>query len=122
MKNYGYVLPNNQQLSDEVEQNIAISQWRAEKIIDLRDTEKSRYFCNCFIIRSLSSFFDMCEAICHFHSRGEKRASFTREQNVICSQTLQLDDIAHEQTIICRQLFVCHVMGCWPMKRKKKLY
>ena len=27
--------------------------------------------------------------------------SFTHEQNIICSQT-QLDDIAHEQTIICR--------------------
>ena len=63
----------------------------------------------------------MCEAIRPFHARGEKRASFAREQNVICSQTLQLDDIAHEQTIICRQLFVCHVMGCWPMKRKKKV-
>ena len=35
---------------------------------------------------------------------GEKRGSFTHvdEQNIICSQT-QLDDIAHEQTIICRQ-------------------
>ena len=29
---------------------------------------------------------------------------FMHEQNIICSQS-QLDDIAHEQTIICRQLF-----------------
>ena len=32
---------------DEVEQNIMICQWRADQlrqIIDLRDTEKSRYF------------------------------------------------------------------------------
>ena len=36
--------------------------------------------------------------------------SFTHEQNIISSQT-QLDDIAHEQTIICRQLFTGHVVG-----------
>ena len=89
MKNYGCVLPNNQQLLDEVEQNIVTCQWRAQQIIDLRDTDKSRYFYNCFIIRSLSLFFNMCEAICHFHARGEKHVLFAHEQN-----------IAHEQTII----------------------
>ena len=36
------------------------------------------------------------------------------------SQT-QLDGIAHEQTIICRQLFAGHVMGSRPIKRKKNL-
>ena len=41
-------------------------------------------------------------------------------QNIICSQT-QLDGIAHEQTIICRQLFAGHVVGSRPMKRKKNL-
>ena len=46
--------------------------------------------------------------------------SFTHEQNIICSHT-QLDDIAHEQTIICRQLFAGHVVGSRPMKRKKNL-
>ena len=48
--------------------------------------------------------------------------SFTHEQNIICSQTInqtQLDDIAHEQTIICRQLFAGHVVVSRPMKRKK---
>ena len=30
----------------------------------------------------------------------------------------QLDHIAHEQTIICRQLFAGHVVGSQPMKRK----
>ena len=67
-----------------------------------------------------------CEAICHFHARaiargrererererGRERGrerekcvfSFTHEQYSICSQT-QLDDIAHEQTILCRQFF-----------------
>ena len=46
--------------------------------------------------------------------------SFMHVQNIICSQT-QLDGIAHEQTIICRQLFAGHVVGSRPMKRKKKL-
>ena len=36
------------------------------------------------------------------------------------SQT-QLDNIAHEQTIICRQLFAGHVVGSGPMKRNKNL-
>ena len=39
-------------------------------------------------------------------------------QNIICSQT-QLDGIAHEQTIICRQLFAGHVVGSRPIKQKK---
>ena len=50
--------------------------------------------------------------------------SFTHEQKIkICSQT-KLDDIfiAHEQTIICRQLFAGHVVGSRPMKRKKNLH
>ena len=29
--------------------------------------------------------------------------SFTNEQHIVCSET-QMDDIAHEQTIICRSL------------------
>ena len=36
------------------------------------------------------------------------------------SQT-QLDGIAHEQAIICRQLFAGHVVGSQPVKRKKNL-
>ena len=40
---------------------------------------------------------------------------FHLEQNIICSQT-QLDDIAHEQTIICRQLL--QAVGSQPMKRQ----
>ena len=48
--------------------------------------------------------------------------SFTHEQNdIICSQT-QLDDIAHEKTIICKQLSAGHVVGSWLMKRKKHLH
>ena len=47
--------------------------------------------------------------------------SSTHEQNSICSQK-QLNDIAHEHTIICRQLFAGHVVGSRPMKRKKHLH
>ena len=46
--------------------------------------------------------------------------SFTHKQNIICCQTL-LDGIAHEQTIICGQLFAGHVVSSRPMKRKKNL-
>ena len=42
------------------------------------------------------------------------------EKNIICSQT-KFDDIAHEQTIICRELFAGHVMSSLPMKKKKNL-
>ena len=47
--------------------------------------------------------------------------SFTHEQDIICSQT-KLDDIAHQQTIILRQLLASHVEGCQPMKRKQNLH
>ena len=43
------------------------------------------------------------------------------EQNSICSQK-QLKDIAHEHTIICRQLFAGYVVGSRPMERKKHLH
>ena len=52
--------------------------------------------------------------------KEKSTVSFTHVQNIICSQT-QLDGIAHEQTIVCRQLFAGHVVGSRPMKRKKKL-
>ena len=52
--------------------------------------------------------------------KGKILVSFTHEQNIIFSQTL-LDGIAHEQTIICWQLFAGHMVGSWPMKRKKNL-
>ena len=77
------------------------------------------------------------EAICLFSSKNVSRVvSFTHHSNdelclaannillqlnIICSQT-QLDDIAHEQTITCSQLFAGHVVGFQPMKRKKNLH
>ena len=47
--------------------------------------------------------------------------SSMHEQNSICSPK-KLNDIAHEHTIICRQLFAGHVVGSRPMKRKKHLH
>ena len=56
-----------------------------------------------------------------FTQERSRVVSFTHEQNIIFSQT-QLDNIAHEQNIICRQLFAGHVVGFRPMKRKKSLH
>ena len=39
---------------------------------------------------------------------------------ISCCQT-KLDDIAHEQAIICRQLYAGHLMNSQPMKMKKNL-
>ena len=49
---------------------------------------------------------------------GETVVSFTHGRNIICSRT-QMEDIGHDQTIICRQLFAGHVLGSQPMKTKK---
>ena len=35
-------------------------------------------------------------------------------------QPNQLDDVGHEQTIICRQLIESHRVGSWPLKGEKK--
>ena len=102
--------------------NCVICQWRADlmcrsrrlrQIIDLRDTEKLRYFAttefnNCFIFRSPSLFFNefLWEAkrsaifTQERSQEGESLVSFTHEQNIIFRQT-KLNDIAHEKTIIC---------------------
>ena len=42
------------------------------------------------------------------------------KENIICRQR-KLDDIAHEQTIICRQLIAGHVIGSRLMRTKKNL-
>ena len=52
---------------------------------------------------------------------GKSVVSFMHEQNSICSEK-QLNDIAHKHTILCRQLFVGHMVGSRPMKRKKHLH
>ena len=70
------------------------------------------------------------EATCHFHARAIAKRRKARFPLRMCrilfaakhkaSQT-QLDGIAHEQTIICRQLFAGHVVGSRPIKREKNL-
>ena len=112
------------------------------QIIDLRDTDKSRYFAitvfnNCFIIRSPSWFFN------EYPREPKRSAIFTQERSqegekqgfhYACAEyylqpvwfaakhfQTQLYGIAHKQTIICRQLFAAHLVGSRPMKRKKKL-
>ena len=57
----------------------------------------------------------------HTNEQGASVVSSTHEQNSICSQK-KLNDIAHEHTIICRQLFAGHVVGSRPMKMKKHLH
>ena len=83
-----------------------------------RETVSSVGKYNCFIIQSSSCFW-----IPRRSDRKKEKSvvSFTHGQNIICSQA-QLDDIAHEQTITCRQLFAGHVVGFRPMKRKKNLH
>ena len=103
------------------------------QIIDLRDTDKSRYFAitefnNCFIIRSPTLFFF------NEYPREAKRSTiFTQERSQEGEKQgflyayaeyylqpvwfaakhfqTQLYGIAHKQTIICRQLFAGHVVG-----------
>ena len=119
---------------------------RLRQIIDLRDTDESRYFAitefnNCFIIRSLSLFFNKylwkaVSACClqgvmswpEITQTSKEQAWFHLRMSSIVfaaknsqSQT-KLNDIAHEHTIICRQLFAGHVVGSRPMKRKKHLH
>ena len=54
------------------------------------------------------------------HKKEKSILSFTHVQNIICSQT-QLDGIADEQIIICRQLFAGHMVCSRPIKKKKNL-
>ena len=80
---------------------------------------------NCLKIQSSSLFliniFGKLPSSRRSDRKKEKSVvSFTHGKNNFCSQA-QLDDIAHEQTIICRQLFAGHVVGSRPMKRKKNL-
>ena len=106
--------------------------------IDLRGSEKSQYFAitefnnnnyrfiirspTCCLIEILGKQSDLPFSHKSDHKKEKSVVSFTHEQNIICNQT-QLDDIAHDQTIInfCRQLFAGHVVGSRPMKRNNNL-
>ena len=118
---------------DEVEQNIVICLWRGD-LYDLRDTDKSRYFAItefnnnvltfdhrvCFLMNILGKSSNLPFLRKNDHKKENSTVSFMNEQHTICSKT-QLDGIAHEQTIICRQLFAGHTVGSRPMKRKNNL-
>ena len=92
------------------------------------ESDKSRYFAitefsYCFIVWS-TCISSGSEAICHFHARRKAWVLLRMSRILfaaICQSQTQLDDIVHEQTIICRQLFAGHVEGFQPMKRKKNL-
>ena len=70
-------------------------------------------------------FLIICKAMCHFQARAiHKKFIYAWAEYYLQPATKsqpQLDDIAHEQTIICRQLFAGHLVGSRPMKRKKHL-
>ena len=68
------------------------------------------------------SKYTINESIFHFRASAiarRRKAWFHLGMSrvLFCSQT-QLDNIAHEQTIICGQLFVGHLVGSRPMKRR----
>ena len=96
---------------------------RLRQIIDVWDTGKSWHFVitefnSCFIIRSPSDlpFYMQDRITCGFvYPWAECYFAATHLKD-------QLDYIAQEQTIICRQLFAGHVVGFQPMKRKKNLH
>ena len=100
-------------------------------------TDKLRYFAitefnNCFIIQSLSLFFIIIiikDAKSLSDSSWKQSAIFTQELVSITHEQNNLllvakhswtVYIAHEQTIICRQLFAGHMVCSRPIKRKKK--
>ena len=69
--------------------------------------------------------------ICHFHARaiaeeGRKAWYHLRMSSILfAAQHLsptQLDDIAHEQSISCRQLFAGHVVRSRPIKRMNNFH
>ena len=99
------------------------------QIIDLRDTDKSRYYAitefnNCFIIRSPSFFFN------EYPREAKRSAIFTKERSQEGEKTrfpLRMCRILfaakHSWTALrmSRPLFAGHVVGSRPMKKKKNL-
>ena len=68
--------------------------------------------------------------MCHFHvraiARGRKALFHLRMSKIVFAAKKlakkRVKEIAHEHTIICKQLFAGHVVGSRPMKRKKHLH
>ena len=60
--------------------------------------------------------------ICHFHARAisrRRKAWFHIRLSRALFAVKSLDDIEYEQTIICRQLFAGHMVGCRQWKGRK---
>ena len=112
---------------------------KLRQIIDLRDTEKSRYFAitefnNCFIILSPSFFLNKYlreakrSAILDERAIARRRKAWFRlrvSRILLSAKHLKPNTvglIAHEHTIICRELFTGQVVGVRPIQRKKNLY
>ena len=70
-------------------------------------------FNNCFIIRSRSLFFFMNILGKRSDLPFSRKSNRKKEKGTV--------SFTHEQTIICRQLFAGHLVGCRPMKREKSL-
>ena len=94
--------------------------------IDLRDTDKSRYFAktefnNCFIIRLSNLFFNEYLAFCHFHARAVARgrkAWFHLRMSRILFAAKQSWTALYTR----RPLFVFSCICIRPMKRKNNLH
>ena len=101
--------------------------WRLRQITDLPASDKSQYFAitefnNCFIIRSLSLFFNEWKRSAFLYARAiarRRKSWFRLRMSRILFAAKQLNDVPHLQTIICRQLFTGYVVGFRPMKREK---
>ena len=105
-------------LLDEVDQNIVICLWRADKLYIYLFYHSITEF--VFLMNILRKRSDLPFSRKSDRKKEKSTVSFTQVHNIISSQT-QLDGIAHEQTIICRQLFADHVVGSRPTNRKKNL-
>ena len=86
-----------------------------------RDIFAITEFNNCFIIRLPVLFLYLNRSLTAHRTDlpffTQEPVAITHEQNIICSKT-HIDSTAHEQTIICRQLFAGHVVGSRPMKKE----
>ena len=69
----------------------------------------------------LVTTWQLREAISHFSLENVVPIMHEQIITCICSKT-RLDGTAHEQTIICRQLFAGHVVDSRPIERREKMH
>ena len=128
---------------DRVEENIVICHWLADQYMpQLKAEENSwsvrhwriKYFVltkfniNCFIIRSLSLFFNniiICKAICHFHetatARRRKAWFHLRMSRMLFAAKHSWTTLSMSRPLLnCRQLSAGHIMCSQPVKNEEK--